>query len=219
MISEKNNIPLNLQFFAQEAAPEQQPEQQSEQQPDAEGKAGGTENQDPTGQDESAKMESLMAEIARMKVNEQKTKRELDKALREKAEAKNALRAKQTAEEIEDEAKREEKEAHDAEFSRLQEFERKTLAKDRYLMQGMSAETAEKAAIAEVSGDMDALSEIQRQHYEEKLKAARADWQKSIPQPQFGVNEYSSMTKEEIMKIKDPDERVIAIAKNRHLFK
>lgn len=219
MISEKNNTTLDLQFFAQDAASEQQPEQQPEQQQDAEGKPGSSDNADQSGQDDSTKTESLMAEIARMRVNEQKVKRELDKALREKAEAKNALRAKQTAEEIEDEAKREEKEAHDAEFSRLQEFEKKTLAKDRYLMQGMSAETAEKAAIAEVSGDMDALSEIQRQHYEEKLKAARADWQKSIPQPQFGVNEYSSMTKEEIMKIKDPDERVVAIAKNRHLFK
>ena len=218
MVTEKNNFPLNLQFFAQETAQAQQPEQ-AEQQPETEGQAAGSENTEQPEQDEGAKMESLMAEIARMKVNEQKAKRELDKALREKAEAKNALRAKQTAEEIEDEAKREEKEAHDAEFSRLQEFERKTLAKDRYLMQGMPADMAEKAAIAEVSGDMDALSEIQRQHYEEKLKAARADWQKSIPQPQFGVNEYSSMTKVEIMKIKDPVERVMAIAKNKHLFK
>lgn len=218
MINEKNNIPLNLQFFAQDAPEADQKQEQQNDQTGADAQSEGTDSADAGGQDESRKMEDLMAEIARMKVNEQKAKRELDKALREKAEAKNALRAKQTAEEIEDEAKREEKEAHDAEFSRLQEFERKTLAKDRYLIQGMSAEMAEKAAIAEVSGDMDALSEIQRQHYEEKLKAARADWQKSIPQPQFGTGEYSSMTKEQIMAIKDNDARIQAIARNQHLF-
>lgn len=223
MINKKNNIPFNLQFFAQEVSADGQTgtdgQTGAESQAAPEGQPEGTESGETGEQDNGTNTEKLLAEIARMKVNEQKAKRELDKALREKAEAKNALRAKQTAEEIEDEAKREEKEAHDAEFSRLQEFERKTLAKDRYLMQGMPAEMAEKAAVAEVSGDMDALSEIQRQHYEEKLKVARADWQKSIPQPQFGVNEYSSMTKEEIMKIKDPDERVMAIAKNKHLFK
>lgn len=177
------------------------------------------ENPDSESVDSVANREALMAEIAQMKVNEQKMKRELDKALKETGEAKRALRAKQTAEEIEDEARREEKEAHDAEFSRLQEFEKKTLAKERYLMQGMSVEMAEKAATAEVSGDMEALTDIQKQHTEATLKAARTEWQKSIPQPNFGTGEYSSMTKEEIMAIKDTDERVRAIARNQHLFK
>lgn len=164
-------------------------------------------------------VESLMAEIAQMKVNEQKTKRELDRALKEVGEKTKALRAKQTAEELEDEAKREEKERQDAYVADLEEFKQKTLAKERYLMQGMSVEMAGRAADAEVSGDMEALTDIQKQHTESTLKAARAEWQKSIPQPNFGVVGDSTMTKEQIMSIKDDEERVRAIARNQHLFK
>lgn len=163
-------------------------------------------------------VESLMAEIAQMKVNEQKTKRELDRALKEVGEKTKALRAKQTAEELEDEAKREEKERQDAYVADLEEFKQKTLAKERYLMQGMSVEMAGRAADAEVSGDMEALTDIQKQHTESTLKAARAEWQKSIPQPNFGTGEYSSMSKKDIMAIKDSAERQKAILSNRQLF-
>ena len=100
----------------------------------------------------------------------------------------------------------------------LEEFKRKTEAKERYLMQGMSVEMATKAADAEVSGDMEALTDIQRQHTEATLKAARAEWQKSIPQPNFGTGEYSSMSKKDILAIKDTAERQKAILANRQLF-
>lgn len=173
----------------------------------------GSENTDST-----ANTEALMAEIARMKVSEQKMKKELDKALKEKGEVTKALRAKQTAAELEDEAKREEEERHQAYVMELEEFKRKTEAKERYLMQGMTVEMATKAADAEVSGDMEALTDIQRQHTEATLKAARAEWQKSIPQPNFGTGEYSSMSKKDILAIKDTAERQKAILANRHLF-
>lgn len=168
--------------------------------------------------DSAANTEALMAEIARMKVSEQKMKKELDKALKEKGEVTKALRAKQTAAELEDEAKREEEERHQEYVMELEEFKRKTEAKERYLMQGMSVEMATKAADAEVSGDMEALTDIQRQHTEATLKAARAEWQKSIPQPNFGTGEYSSMSKKDILAIKDTAERQKAILANRHLF-
>lgn len=168
--------------------------------------------------DSATNTETLMAEIARMKVSEQKMKKELDKALKEKGEVTKALRAKQTAAELEDEAKREEEERHQEYVMELEEFKRKTEAKERYLMQGMSVEMATKAADAEVSGDMEALTDIQRQHTEATLKAARAEWQKSIPQPNFGTGEYSSMSKKDILAIKDTAERQKAILANRHLF-
>lgn len=197
-------------------------EQQTEDQQntaDAKGAAaGGGENPENENADAGANTDALMAEIARMRVSEQKMKKELDKALKEKGEVTKALRAKQTAAELEDEAKREEEERHQAYVMELEEFKRKTEAKERYLMQGMSVEMATKAADAEVSGDMEALTDIQRQHTEATLKSARAEWQKSIPQPNFGTGEYSSMSKKDILAIKDTAERQKAILANRQLF-
>lgn len=197
-------------------------EQQAEEQQntaDTKGVAtGGGENPENENADAGANTDALMAEIARMRVSEQKMKKELDKALKEKGEVTKALRAKQTAAELEDEAKREEEERHQAYVMELEEFKRKTEAKERYLMQGMSVEMATKAADAEVSGDMEALTDIQRQHTEATLKAARAEWQKSIPQPNFGTGEYSSMSKKDILAIKDTAERQKAILANRQLF-
>lgn len=197
---------------------EQQMEQQAEQQGNPDVKSTGGENPENENADSGANTDALMAEIARMKVSEQKMKKELDKALKEKGEVTKALRAKQTAAELEDEAKREEEERHQAYVMELEEFKRKTEAKERYLMQGMSVDMAAKAADAEVSGDMEALTDIQRQHTEATLKAARAEWQKSIPQPNFGTGEYSSMSKKDILAIKDTAERQKAILANRQMF-
>lgn len=197
---------------------EQQMEQQADQQGSLDTKGAGGESSESENADSGTNTDALMAEIARMRVSEQKMKKELDKALKEKGEVTKALRAKQTAAELEDEAKREEEERHQAYVMELEEFKRKTEAKERYLMQGMSVEMATKAADAEVSGDMEALTDIQRQHTEATLKAARAEWQKSIPQPNFGTGEYSSMTKKEILSIKDTAERQKAILANRQMF-
>lgn len=197
---------------------EQQAEQQADQQGSIDAKGAGGENSESENADSGANTDALMAEIARMRVSEQKMKKELDKALKEKGEVTKALRAKQTAAELEDEAKREEEERHQAYVMELEEFKRKTEAKERYLMQGMSVEMATKAADAEVSGDMEALTDIQRQHTEATLKAARAEWQKSIPQPNFGTGEYSSMSKKDILSIKDTAERQKAILANRQMF-
>lgn len=221
MKKENLDIPMNLQFFAQEGAkPDAQQEQSAEQQEQTAKESGQSvsEGQEQDENESNSKAESLMAELARMRVNEQKMKKELDKALKEKGEVTKALRAKQTAAELEDEAKREEEERHQAYVSELEEFKRKTEAKERYLMQGMSVEMATKAADAEVSGDMEALTDIQRQHTEATLKAARAEWQKSIPQPNFGTGEYSSMSKKDILSIKDTAERQKAILANRQMF-
>lgn len=214
-------LPMKLQMFAGEPG-EPQPESGKPGESQPESGKGEPAPDEPEGDkgEGGAKTDELMAELAKMRVEQKKTQDALDRALKEKADAVKALRAKQTVEEIEDEAKREEEERHLAYVAELEEYKKKNEAMKRYMeVQKMPTDLAEKAAEAEVSGDMDALSEIQRQHSEATLKAARADWQKSIPQPQFGTGDYSSMTKEEIMAIKDTDERVRAIARNKHLFK
>ena len=161
-------------------------------------------------------IEEVMARAAQAEADAKKWKNEFDKQSSQIASLKKTVQSLQTAEQRKESEDREAKEAFEAEHTRLQDFERRTLAKERYLMQGMSVEMASKAADAEVSGNMDELANIQKQHTESTLKSARAEWQKSIPQPQFGTGEYSSMTVEEAMKIPDREQRLRAIAKTRN---
>lgn len=165
-------------------------------------------------------VESLMAKVAELEAKEAKTKAALDAALKEKGEITKQYRATLT----EAQQAKLDKETADEEYKAyvegLEAYQKKNEAMKRYMtVQKMPADLAEKAAEAEVSNDMEALTAIQNQFQEMTRKADRAEWQKSIPQPQFGTGEYSSMTKEEIMAIKDTDERVRAIARNQHLFK
>lgn len=168
-------------------------------------------------QENAPTVESLMAEIAKMKADAEKQKLALDKAMKERGDAVKALREKQSAEEIADEAKREQEETHNAYVKELEQFKNRTLAKERYLLQGMTVEMADKAAQAEIDGDMDTLATIQKQHTEAALKAARAEWQKSQPETNRGHGE-PTMTKEQILAIKDPIEQQMAIAQNLSLF-
>lgn len=176
---------------------------------------GNPESQPEENNEPEVTMESLMEEIARLKTSEQKTKLALDKALKEKGDLTKQYREVLT----ETQQAKIDKETADEErrqyVSELEEFKKKTLAKERYLMQHMPVDMAEKAAEAEVSGDMDALANIQEQFRETSLKNARAEWQKTIPQTQFGTGQYSSMTVEEAMKMTDREARLKAIAKNR----
>lgn len=197
----KNNVTENQQTAQQEGQKEttQKPESQQENKPT---------------------VEELMAQLAEAKAESQKYQNKYNQASNEAAETKKALRAKLTEAEQAEIAKQEADEEQKAYVESLEQYKKKNEAMKRYMtVQKMPADLAEKAADAEIAGDMDALTAIQNQHSESKLKEARADWQKSIPQPQFGTGEYSSMTKEEIMAIKDTDERVRAIAQNQHLFK
>jgi VIT1/CCC1 family predicted Fe2+/Mn2+ transporter len=155
---------------------------------------GGTEtNQEVT-------VESLMAEIAQLKADGAKNKTALDKALKENGEVKKALRAKQTAEEQEAEAKKEADEQQKAYIADLEKFKRTAEAKARYALQGMSEELAIKAAEAEISGDMDALATIQKQNTETLIKQHEVEWLKSRPQPQAGNGGNGDETEDAFLK-------------------
>lgn len=169
--------------------------------------------------EEEVTMESLMEEAARARAAEQKMKLALDKALKEKGDLTKQYREVLTESQQAKIDKENADEEHRQYVAELEAFKRKTEAKNRYLMQGMGAEMAEKAAEAEVSGDMDALADIQKQHTETVLKSARAEWQKTIPQPKFGVDGNADMSKEEILAIEDPVKRRMEIAKNISKFR
>lgn len=159
----------------------------------------------------------LLSQIAQLKADFARNKNALDKALKEKGDLTKQLRARMNAEEQEEAAKAEAEEQRKAYISELESYKQKNEAKERYLLQGMTAELAIKAAEAEVTGDMDALADIQRQHTDALIKAKEAEWKKSRPAVNAGEGG-ATMTKEEIFAIKDPVQRQKAIAQNLALF-
>lgn len=166
-----------------------------------------TEEQTPT-------VEELMAQLAAEKAAGLKNKQALDKALREKGEITKALRAKQTAEEQEAEAK--------AESDRLQNEKYENAMKELNHMKAVSAykNVSEKSidtlieAVAE--GDHSAIATIIDNEVKAAVAAAKAEWMKT--RPAVNAGKYSSMTREQIMAIPDRNERLKAIAMNPTLF-
>lgn len=212
----KNKLfPYDLQFFADDPG---ESGETSEGETGTETKETGTEENEKPAESSELTVEQLKAELAKERAARQRDKIALDKVLKENGDVKKQLRAKQTAQEVEEEAKREESEAQKAYVAELEEYKHKNEAKERYLLQGMDAETAKKAAEAEVNGDMDELASIQKKYMETKIKEKEAEWKKSRPQLNAGEGG-SSMTKEEIMAIKDTAERQKAIAANLGAFK
>lgn len=190
--------PLNLQFFAEgdDGAPE------------------------PAGQpqDDAETLESLKQALAEERAAKAKDKAALDKALKQVGDLSKQLRAKQTQQEAEEDAKRAAEEEAKEYIASLEAYKRENEAKERYLLQGMDADMAKKAAAAEVAGDMDALVNIQRQHTDSLIKAKEAEWKKSMPKAHIGNGSYPAMSKEEILAIEDVEERTAAIAKHLDLF-
>lgn len=151
----------------------------------------GTANEQPE-QEQQITLESLSADNAKLKAELAKQKLALDKALHNNGELTKQLRAKMSAQEQEDEAKRQEAEAFKNHMADLEAFKKRTEAKDRYLTIGMSADLAKEAAEAEVSGDMDALTAVYKKYNEASLKASRDEWLRSRPEPAASRDESSA---------------------------
>lgn len=207
-----NRLLMNLQFFADDSGSEDVTDVKDEN-TTPEG-----DNNDDKG--EPAKTyEDAMAEIAAAQAEAKKAKAERDAALKKAGDATKQLRAKMTEAELEAEQKAQEDEEKAAHVKELEDYKAKNEALKRYRLQGMTDELAEKAADAEIKGDMDALADIQAQHTKALLKAKEAEWKTSRPPVNMGDGDDSTpMTKEEILAIKDPKERQMMIAKNLKLF-
>ena len=210
----QQKFPMNLQFFAEgENTPENTGEAQNPgDQNQAEQNLGEGE-QKPT-----KTYEDALSEIAAAQAEVKKLKAERDAALKKSGDATKALRAKMTEAELEAEKKEAEEEEKKAYITELENYKAQNEALKRYLLQGMSNELAEKAAKAEIDGDMDGLADIQRQHTQALIKEKESEWKASRPQINVGSGDEASMTREEIMAIKDPKERQLAIAKNLKQF-
>ena len=210
-------MPLNLQFFAEDdsagADDSTNPEETNTGNEDGKDKESGKDADKPT-----KSYEDALAEIAAAQADAKKARAERDAALKKSGDLTKQLRAKMTEAELEAEKAAQETEEKDAYVKDLEHYKAENEARKRYRLQGMSDDLAEKAAKAEIEGDMDALADVQQQHTKALLKEKEAEWKASRPRVNMGDGEEGSMTKEEIMAIKDTKERQEAIAKNISLF-
>lgn len=161
-------------------------------------------------------VETLMAEIAQLKAEKAKSKTDLDAALKKAGDATKALRAKQTAEE--------QAEAERAEQQRIIDEENKSMREELNRIKAMSAykdineNDAEKLIQAVSEGDHTTVALIIKNEVDSALKSAKAEWLKGRPQANTTSTSTNTMTREQIMAIKDTEQRLAMIAQNMNLF-
>lgn len=158
----------------------------------------------------------LLAQIAEMKAQMSKNKNALDKALREKGEVTKQLRARQTVEEQEEEARKEAEREKNEKFAQMEKELNHIKAVAAY--RGKVADDKIDVLIDAVTdNDHDAIANTVQAAYERGKKDGQAEYLKNRPQVAAGSGS-GSMTMDEIMAIKDIGERQRAIAQNIHLF-
>lgn len=202
-------LPINLQFFAEDAA---------EGADEGSVSTDGDDKSEPDEGEPSKSYEDALSEIAAAKAEAKKLKAERDAALKKSGEISKQLRAKMSEDELKAEQDAQAKEEYEAHVKELEQYKAENEALKRYRLQGMTDDLAAKAAKAEIEGDMDALADVQKQHTQSLIKAKEAEWKASRPRVNVGDDEDSSMTKEEILAIQDRDERTRMIAKHLSLF-
>lgn len=202
----KNKMPMNLQFFAEAGtSPAAEPTEPKGADPKMDPK------QEPELTGSKPTEEELLAQLAEARAEAQKYQNKYNQASNEAAESKKALRAKQTAEEREAEEK--------AEAQRLADEEREAMRKELNHIKAMAAykNIPDEKKVEQLIEAIDEKDHASIAAFIEDVKAkavkeAKAEWQKSIPQPNFGTGEYSSMTIAEAMKITDREQRLRALA-------
>lgn len=214
MKKEKNRnpltvLPLDLQFFA-ESGDGASGDDTTNPTPDA-----GTEGTKDTTEKEEI---DYSAKFVEAEARNKKLKADLDSALKKLGDLNKQYRAKMSEDELKAEQDAIAKEEHDRYVADLEAYKSKNEALKRYILQGMDQNLAEKAAQAEIDGDMDELAAVQQTFTKSLIKAKEAEWKASRPRVNVGDGEESTMTKEEILAIEDRDQRQVEIAKHLNLF-
>lgn len=207
-------FPMSLQFFADDdgSNPDESPN------PDLKPEDKPNDGDSDVDEKPQKTYEDALAEIAKAQADAKKARAERDAALKKTGEITKQMRAKMTEDELKAEQAAEAEEERNKHIKELEDYKAQNEAFKRYTMQGMSPDLATKAAKAELEGDMDALALCFSEQKKSELKAAKAQWLGSRPEANKGDGEGSSMTKEEILAIKDEKERKEAIARNLNLF-
>lgn len=161
-------------------------------------------------------MEALKEELAKAQAETARFKASIDKLTKEAAEKKREERAKMTEEE-----KR--KAEQEEEYIRLKEKAEQDARELNHLKavtayKGVEEEVVEKLIDAINDKDHTAISATIDKIVEKAIKEKEAEWKKSRPAAIMGDGSFPTMTKAEIMAIKDPIERQRRIAENINLF-
>ena len=160
-------------------------------------------------------VEELMAQLASERAEKERNKLALDKALKEKGDITKQLRAKQTAEEQEAEAKKEAQRIADEEIESMRKELNHIKAVNAY--KNISDEKVVEKLIGAISeSDHNSISQIIANECKKAVAEAESKWLKDRPRVQHG--QYSGLSKEQIMTISDRNERLKAIAENQNLF-
>lgn len=171
----------------------------------------------PKADDKPTPSASAEEQLQQIMVENAKLKRAVDRASSEAAEFKKKYNATLSEQER---ASQEKAEAEARRDERLAELERENSIHrftESFLDLGYDKESAIAAATAQVDNDVDTLFKLQKKIIDDRVLAKEQEMYKSIPRAKTGV--YASMTKEQIMAIKDGEERRKAIAENIELFR
>lgn len=184
-MADVNSTATQNQTQQSQAAPQNQPTQ-----------AAGTQQQPQTDKHEEnnsggeVTVESLMAQLAQEKAANAKLKSDNDKLCTSEGNLRKQLRAKQTAEEQEAEAKAEQQAQRDAYVKELEKFKAVAESSERYLGMGMPAEMARATATAEYEGSMDVvtgnITKFMAERDKQKESEIRAQYLAQMPTPQSG---------------------------------
>lgn len=186
-----HKFPLNIQYFAGEAGGEG----------DGAGNGAGAES-----------LDDLKAQLAAEKAEAQRLKASLDKTLKEKGDITKQLRAKQTTEEQEAEARRLAEEERTRETENLRAEINKMKAERAYTPVLADSKTIENIISAVDEKDHNSIALIIDTAIKAAIKEAQNEWNRTNP-PISAGGTYSEMSLEEIMKIQDRDERQKALAR------
>lgn len=142
-------------------------------------------------------------------------KRSIDKLTKEAADKKREERARMSEEERI-------KAEQDEEFARLREKAEADAKELNHLKainayKGVDSEVVEKLVDAINDKDHNAIAALVEKVVEKAIKEKEAEWKKSRPSAFIGDG-VPTMTKEQILAIKDPTERQRKIAENLSLF-
>ena len=167
------------------------------------------------GGDNTPTVQELMAQLAQANAERDKFKNANDKLSKEPAETKPQIRAKQTEEERKAEELAEAKRLRDDEFETVKAELNHIRAVNAYKAIAEEKEV-DKLIDAVSDADHNAIAAIIENQCKKAVAEAEAKWLKDRPNVNTGM--YSSMSKEQIMAISDTEERIKAIAMNKHLF-
>ncbi len=198
-------IPMNLQFFAEDDPQQGEAAQDATAQEPAEGASGSEET-----------VEALMAKVAQLNATIAKQKTDYDKLCKEEGQLRKALKAKQTAEEIQAEAEAEQRAQHEAYVKELETFKAITNLSKNYMSMGMSQELAEETAKADVDGDKERVTSLlagfMKKHDEEREADFKAKYADQMPPMQSGNASQVDYTQQFNQAMGDGDQQAAALA-------